>query len=162
VGDVTIYEMLGVSPAVTDGELRRVYRARVHVLHPDRNGDPEASAELGVLNVEWRSVNQPGRRAAYDLRIESDRRTAERLENTRQDRAAREALDRRRREGQEALESRRRQERDAIEAAMAATRARGVPPPGPERKPLIDKKTVRLSLDVAIDVLDAFLRGGQK
>lgn len=174
MGGVTIYERLGVSPAVTDEELRRAYLARVHELHPDRNDDPGARRELGLLNVDWRAVNQSDRRAAYDLRIESERRAAERLVRVQQQRAARaeqeeawQAEDQRQRDAQAAFEEHQRRaeaERAAIEAAVEAARARteASSPPPPPKKPHIDKETVRRGLDVAFDVLDAFFKGGKR
>jgi len=57
------YEVLGVSPAVGDEELRRTYRRRLRLSHPDTGGD--AAAFVAVQRA-WELVGTPEARAAYD------------------------------------------------------------------------------------------------
>jgi DnaJ like chaperone protein len=52
------YEVLGVSPRVTDEELREQYMARVQKLHPDRYQAAGASAEtIAMLSEQLAAVN---------------------------------------------------------------------------------------------------------
>lgn len=48
----------------TPGEIRRAYRARARVLHPDRHGGDERAMQK--LNEAWRVLSDPARRRAYD------------------------------------------------------------------------------------------------
>jgi DnaJ domain len=51
------YAVLGVSPEVSDGELRRVYRALVKRHHPDHNGGSrESSARFAQIQEAYASV----------------------------------------------------------------------------------------------------------
>ncbi|MBO9626109.1 MAG: DnaJ domain-containing protein [Microbacterium sp.] len=57
------YEVLGVTPAVADDELRRVYRLRLRETHPDTGGD--AAVFIRVQRA-WEIIGTPEQRAAYD------------------------------------------------------------------------------------------------
>ena len=59
------YEILGVDPAVDDGELRRAYRLRLRQTHPDTGGD---AAIFIQVQRAWELVGTPQDRAAYDRR----------------------------------------------------------------------------------------------
>jgi hypothetical protein len=51
------YAVLGVTPEVSDGELRRVYRALVKRHHPDHNGgSPESSARFAQIQEAYARV----------------------------------------------------------------------------------------------------------
>jgi DnaJ domain len=51
------YKVLGVTPEVSDGELRRAYRALVKRHHPDHNsGSPESSARFAQIQEAYASV----------------------------------------------------------------------------------------------------------
>jgi hypothetical protein len=69
---MSAYEILGVSPDVSQGELRRTYQARAQLLHPDRHvgASPEVVAEatraMSDLNLAWEEVKDPTSRAEYD------------------------------------------------------------------------------------------------
>ena len=139
------------------------------------------------INTAWQSVNQPDRRAAYDLWITSEAKREERVTRTARVREARleredaanvaAAQQRAKREAQreeamrvtlERQEYQRRQQRIAderatIEAAMAAVHAQPEPPSPPPKpsRPRVKKETVQRATKVALDILDAFL-GGKK
>ena len=57
------YEVLGVSPSVTDEELRRAYRRKLRQSHPDVGGSP---ASFHAVQVAWERIGSPESRAAYD------------------------------------------------------------------------------------------------
>ena len=57
------YEVLGVSPAAGDEELRRAYRLRLRLSHPDIGGD---AADFVSVQRAWELVGTPEARAAYD------------------------------------------------------------------------------------------------
>ena len=61
------YEVLGVSPSATDGELHRAYVKLARRWHPDLNdGSPEAEERMRALNEAWSVVGEPSARARYD------------------------------------------------------------------------------------------------
>ena len=62
------YEVLGVGPNATRGELTSAYRRAVHRLHPDvRPDDTEAAAaEFAALREAYELLRDPNRRAAHD------------------------------------------------------------------------------------------------
>jgi hypothetical protein len=57
------YEVLGVSPSVTDEELRRAYRRKLRQAHPDVGG---SAASFHAVQVAWERIGSPESRAAYD------------------------------------------------------------------------------------------------
>jgi curved DNA-binding protein CbpA len=57
------YEVLGVSPSVTDDELRRAYRRKLRQSHPDVGG---SAASFHAVQVAWERIGSPESRAAYD------------------------------------------------------------------------------------------------
>ncbi|TFD93867.1 heat-shock protein [Cryobacterium lactosi] len=57
------YEVLGVSPSVTDEELRRAYRRKLRQSHPDVGG---SAASFHAVQVAWERIGSPESRAAYD------------------------------------------------------------------------------------------------
>lgn len=59
----TPYEVLGVSAASTDDELRRAYRQRLRETHPDTGG---SATLFHAVQVAWELVGTPEGRAAYD------------------------------------------------------------------------------------------------
>lgn len=66
----TYYEVLGVGPGATGEEVRRAYRERARIHHPDSagGGDP-AGRTMQDLNEAWRVLGDPDRRADYDRRL---------------------------------------------------------------------------------------------
>jgi hypothetical protein len=57
------YEVLGVAPDVDDEQLRKAYRLRLRVTHPDTGGE---SALFVQVQLAWELVGTPDARAAYD------------------------------------------------------------------------------------------------
>lgn len=62
----TLYDVLGVGPGASAGDLRAAYRERARRLHPDvSSGD---AAAMRSLNDAWAVLSDHTRRAAYDRR----------------------------------------------------------------------------------------------
>lgn len=59
------YDVLGVRRDASPDEVRRRYRERARVLHPDRTGDNSMTA-MAELNNAYRVLSDPTRRAEYD------------------------------------------------------------------------------------------------
>jgi len=59
------YEVLGVSPEATSEELRRAYRRRLRLTHPDVGG---RAADFQAVQVAWERIGNPESRADYDRR----------------------------------------------------------------------------------------------
>jgi hypothetical protein len=59
----TPYEVLGVAATVSDEELRRAYRRRLRVTHPDVGG---SAVEFQAVQTAWERIGTPQSRAAYD------------------------------------------------------------------------------------------------
>lgn len=57
------YEVLGVTPQVSDDDLRRAYRLRLRQSHPDTGGD---AAVFVRVQRAWELVGTSAARAAYD------------------------------------------------------------------------------------------------
>lgn len=61
---MSLYDVLGVAPAVDDAALRRAYVSLARRHHPDVvGGDP---ARMRVINEAWATLGDPIRRARYD------------------------------------------------------------------------------------------------
>lgn len=71
----THYEVLGVSPAASAGEIRKAYRRHARRLHPDvTHGAAPASAAAAAramqeVNQAWWVLRDPARRATYDVHL---------------------------------------------------------------------------------------------
>lgn len=59
----TPYEILGVSPSVTQDELRLAYRRQLRETHPDTGG---STARFLAVQLAWERVGTPDDRASYD------------------------------------------------------------------------------------------------
>lgn len=59
----TPYEILGVTAAVSDDELKRAYRRLLRKTHPDAGG---SATEFHAVQLAWERIGTPALRAAYD------------------------------------------------------------------------------------------------
>ena len=60
------YEILGVSKASSEAELKAAYRKQALQWHPDRNKSPEATAKFKEVNEAYEILSNKDKRAAYD------------------------------------------------------------------------------------------------
>lgn len=68
--ECTYYEMLGVSPDSTDEEIRKAYRIKARIYHPDRNlNDPEADKMFQDLFEAYSVLSDPRKRTIYDKKM---------------------------------------------------------------------------------------------
>lgn len=67
VVDTKLYDLLGVSPDVSQAELRRAYKKKAVQLHPDKNqNDPEATEKFQAVNEAYEVLKDEDKRRAYD------------------------------------------------------------------------------------------------
>jgi hypothetical protein len=70
------YEVLGLSPEVSDEELRRVYRALVKRHHPDHNGgSPESTLRFARIQEAYGQVVRirlPGSESVHEVRTNQE------------------------------------------------------------------------------------------
>lgn len=61
------YEVLGVTRAASDEEIKKAYRKLVFEYHPDRNPDKkEAEARIRELNAAYEVLGDPEKRGTYE------------------------------------------------------------------------------------------------
>lgn len=63
---MTLYEMLGVKTDASDEEIRKAFRAKAHIVHPDKGGNEE---DFKRLNEAKAILLDRARRDQYDLSI---------------------------------------------------------------------------------------------
>lgn len=75
--DVSLYELLEVSPNAGAAVIKAAYRALVQQYHPDKNpGNPAAAERLSLVNQAYAVLSDPLLRARYDANVarRNDRR----------------------------------------------------------------------------------------
>ena len=61
------YDLLGIQPTATTSEIKKAYRQRAIVLHPDKNpNDPNASENFQQLGNAYQVLSNPELRKNYD------------------------------------------------------------------------------------------------
>jgi len=72
---LTHYDVLSVEPTAELETIRRAWRVKVRLLHPDRHRDSpkdvqaEAERETLRVNIAWETLRDPRKRHEYDLQI---------------------------------------------------------------------------------------------
>lgn len=61
------YEILGLTPSATDGEIKQNYRERAKIWHPDHNKSAEALEKFQKLSIAYEVLQDTSRRLFYDL-----------------------------------------------------------------------------------------------
>ena len=75
----THYDILGVSRDAEHSEIKRAWRVRLQLLHPDRHeGAPdevraEAARETSLINDAWAILGHEARRRQYDRQLSDER-----------------------------------------------------------------------------------------
>jgi hypothetical protein len=67
------YAILGVTPQADTDAVKRAYRTRAKLLHPDRNPSPRASQEFNALTEAYGVLRDPRARRAYDSGLDTRR-----------------------------------------------------------------------------------------
>ena len=67
------YIVLGVARDAGRSEIKRAYRERVKLWHPDRNHSPKAAEVFGAVHEAYRVLSEPTLREAYDQRLQGYR-----------------------------------------------------------------------------------------
>ena len=65
--DTSFYDLLGITPPVTDSEVKAAYREKAKVTHPDVNPDPGAVAAFQQLNEAYELLKEEPARDLYDM-----------------------------------------------------------------------------------------------
>lgn len=60
------YKVLGVPREASTKDIKRAYRQRVKLCHPDRNASPQAAAMFHAVHKAYEALHDADRRAAYD------------------------------------------------------------------------------------------------
>jgi len=67
VVDTTLYEILGVDPECSEEELKKAFKKKAQILHPDKNrDDPDATEKFQELNEAYEVLKNPETRQIYD------------------------------------------------------------------------------------------------
>jgi curved DNA-binding protein CbpA len=72
---LTYYDVLGVEPTAELETIRRAWRLKVRLLHPDHHRDSpsdvraEAARETALVNTAWETLRDPDKRHEYDARL---------------------------------------------------------------------------------------------
>jgi len=65
--DRDFYGILGVSKRATTNEIKKAYRKKAKVMHPDRNpDDPDANSRFQDLGAAYEALSDPEKRKIYD------------------------------------------------------------------------------------------------
>lgn len=62
-----LYQLLGVNRTATPTEIKSAYRRLARQYHPDVNPDPSAARKFARITEAYHILNDPQRRALYDL-----------------------------------------------------------------------------------------------
>ncbi len=77
--EITLYDILEVSPHASDLVVKAAYRCLTQANHPDKNsGNAGASARQAVINHAYFVLSDPVRRQRYDRAVGSMQRFVER------------------------------------------------------------------------------------
>lgn len=72
----TLYDVLGVSNAASDDDIKKAYKALARKFHPDLNqGNPQAEMAFKAVGQAYEVLGDVGKRAQYDAALSKDRNT---------------------------------------------------------------------------------------
>lgn len=63
------YRILGINEKASIPEIKRAYRQKAKLFHPDRNDSPKAAEAFHVLQDAYQTLVSPEKRRKYDIRL---------------------------------------------------------------------------------------------
>ena len=72
-GRYTLYDVLQVATRADEAVITAAFRVLARTYHPDLNPDPTAPERMREINAAYRVLNDPRRRAIYDLELNQRR-----------------------------------------------------------------------------------------
>lgn len=67
VKETELYDVLGVAPDASDGDIKKAYRRGAMKFHPDKNpGDKEAEHKFKEISVAYETLSDSSKRETYD------------------------------------------------------------------------------------------------
>ena len=67
VNNRKFYDVLGVQPGASEGDLKKAYRKLAMKWHPDRNKSPEANEKFQSISRAYDVLSDPEKRKVYDM-----------------------------------------------------------------------------------------------
>lgn len=64
----THYEILGVSPDASAAQIKRAFREKVKIYHPDKTPGMDGTRFRAIMEA-WRVLSDPKKRAEYDREL---------------------------------------------------------------------------------------------
>eukprot|EP00892_Ulva_mutabilis_P004988 jgi/Ulvmu1/2861/UM146_0003.1 len=64
--DVSLYEIIGLQEGASNEEIKKAYRKRALLLHPDKNSAPDAQDKFQQLQKVYNVLSDPDKRKIYD------------------------------------------------------------------------------------------------
>jgi len=68
--ELNYYKILDVPQNASSNEIKRAYRLKSKLLHPDKNNSPNAKVLFQILNEAYRTLIQPEKRRWYDFKLQ--------------------------------------------------------------------------------------------
>ena len=62
-----LYDIIGVKKTATQKDIKKKFREKAKLLHPDKNSSPNAEAEFRELAEAYKVLSDPQERQNYDM-----------------------------------------------------------------------------------------------
>lgn len=66
---LSYYTVLGLSSSATTAEIKKAFKEKARLLHPDHNPAPDATEKFQLLNEAYRVLSNSELRANYDAQV---------------------------------------------------------------------------------------------